>query len=200
MLNHKRAEVGIGTLILFIAMILVAAIAASVLIQTATSLQNKALLAGKRTQDQISSGLSVLLVYAEDGSTDNSLDNFSMKVKLNPGSEPMKLNDTLIEFDLNDQSADLEYNETGDCSTSGAFRTDSEGSGFFAATHLVEGSAHRPHYLHSGDVVKLCFAAPRSITPDEDIAIRIIPKIGIPTVIETATPEVINQQRSYIFP
>ncbi|MFP4111574.1 MAG: archaellin/type IV pilin N-terminal domain-containing protein [Candidatus Woesearchaeota archaeon] len=200
MFKGKRAEVGIGTLILFIAMILVAAIAASVLIQTATSLQNKALLTGKRTQEQISTGISVLLVYAEDGSTNNDLDNFSMKIKLTPGSEPLKLNDTLIEFDLSDGSADLEYNSTGDCETAGSFKTSTSGDGVFAATHLVEGSEYRQHYLHSGDVVKVCFASPRSITPDEDIAIRIIPKVGIPSVIETATPEVINQQRSYIFP
>ncbi len=189
---NKKADTGIGTLILFIAMILVAAIAAGVLIQTATSLQNKALLTGDRTKGQVSTSMSVLLIYAEDGSTGNYVNNFSMKLKLSPGSDPIKLNDTLIEVDLSDSSSDLTYDPLVTCPTSTA--------GNFSVEYLVQGSDYSEHYLHRGDIIKLCFQAPRAVLADEDIAIRIIPKVGTPTVIETATPEVINQRRSYIFP
>jgi flagellin FlaB len=79
---NRKAEMGIGTLIIFIAMILVAAIAAGVLIQTATSLQNKALLAGTRTKGQVSTAIQFLLVYAEDGSSPTkTVSDFFFKAK-----------------------------------------------------------------------------------------------------------------------
>jgi flagellin FlaB len=200
----KKAEVGIGTLIIFIAMILVAAIAASVLIQTATSLQNKALLTGKRTESQISSATQVLLIYGEDGSTGNNVDQFFMKMKLIAGSESIRLNDTLIEFDLNNESADLDFYYDGNCTytgvpaSSGFMTTGSEGN--FSVEYLVKSSDWRSGYIQRGDVIKLCFEAPRPIDADEDVQLRFIPKVGMPTIVETAMPDVINQKRVYIFP
>jgi flagellin-like protein len=195
----KKGETGIGTLIIFIAMILVAAIAASVLIQTATSLQNKALLTGERTKAQVSSSALVLLVYAEDGSTNNDVDDFFIKLKLAPGSDPMKLNDTLIEFDLSNQSADLDY-VAGTCVRGASGYWTNGTSGNFTVEYLVKSNSWREGYLQGGDILKICFQSPTSISSDEDISIRWIPKVGNPTVVETALPDVINQKRIYVFP
>ncbi len=194
---NKKAESGIGTLIIFIAMILVAAIAAGVLIQTATSLQNKALLTGERTKGQVSTSLSVLLIYAEDGSVGNNVEDFFMKVKLSSGSDPIKVSDALLEVGLSDDSLDLEFNTAGTCAPGfGDFNVATE----FAIEYLVQSNTWKQDYLHRGDIMKICFRAPRLVTADENVAIRIVPKVGTPTIIETATPEVINQQRVYVFP
>ena len=208
---NKKAEMGIGTLIIFIAMILVAAIAAGVLIQTATSLQNKALLAGTRTKGQVSTAIQFLLVYAEDGSSpDKTVSDFFFKAKLVAGSDAIKFNDALVEFDLQDQSADLNYIDLpeasrnctrvdGDSANSGYY-TDATGTGNFSVEYLVKGSEWQDGYLHRGDVVRICMAAPRNVTADEDIQVRFVPKIGTPALLETAIPDVVTQQRVYIFP
>ena len=81
-------------------MILVAAIAAGVLIQTATSLQNKALLTGMRTKNEVATALSPILVYGEDGSN-HYVDFLYIKMKLIPGSEPIKLESALLSLNLN---------------------------------------------------------------------------------------------------
>jgi flagellin FlaB len=194
---NKKAESGIGTLIVFIAMILVAAIAAGVLIQTATSLQSKALLTGERAKDQISTAVTTLLIYAEDGSSGNSVDYFSLKLKLAPGSDPIQLNGTLVEIDLKDNSSDLTYATAADANCS---NTSSLDNGEFGVDYLITSGSTSSGYIARGDIVKICFKSPRSVTPDEDIAVRIIPKSGVPISIETAMPEVINQQRIYIYP
>ncbi len=197
---NKRAEMGIGTLIIFIAMILVAAIAASVLIQTATSLQNRALLTGTRTQEQVGTALQVLQIHAENGTTGGTVDDFFVKFKLSPGSEPIRLNDTLVEFDTREESAFLRYNgSSSDCSADD-YSTSSDGEGSFGARYLIEGNSHAAGYVHAGDVLELCFESPRSVGSEEDVTVRMVPQVGMSAVVETAVPEIIGQTRIYVFP
>ena len=189
----RKADMGIGTLIIFIAMILVAAIAAGVLIQTATSLQNRALLTGERSQSQVSTSIRPIVVYAEDGSSDNNVDDFFATLKLAPGSDAVKLEHVLVEFALSNASDDLLYDDSVSSCDSPV------NTGFYVEV-LIEGDNHDSDYLQRGDVVKLCFKSGRTVGEDETVRLSLIPRVGSPTVIETAMPDIITQQRINIFP
>jgi flagellin FlaB len=191
---NNKAEMGIGTLIIFIAMILVAAIAAGVLIQTGTSLQNKALLTGERSKSQVSTSLSAITVYAEDGTT-GTVNRFFVKLKLAPGSDPIALNDSLISVGLNNVSNDMIYYSIGSC----ANINESNGTRFYV-DYLIESEAQADGYLQRGDVVNVCFESSRNVQRDENIEITVVPKIGNTLTIETAMPDVILDKRVIIFP
>ncbi len=111
MLKQKKAEMGVGTLIVFIAMLLVAAVAAGVLIQTASSLQEKALSTGQQARSQISTNARVIEVSATDGRNGN-LTDFQQIVKLSPGSDPMKLEQIIFTFNTKDHTSTLKYRGT----------------------------------------------------------------------------------------
>jgi len=57
--NSDIADMGIGAMIVFIAMVLVAGIAASVLVQTANKLEIQAMTTGDQTINEVSTGLHV---------------------------------------------------------------------------------------------------------------------------------------------
>ena len=97
----NKAEMGMGTLIIFIAMILVAAVAAKVLLSTTGSLQNKALSTGKSTTQEVGTSLKTVEIYGEDG-TDQQIDYIYDTVKLNSGSDQLRLQDMLLVLALKD--------------------------------------------------------------------------------------------------
>jgi len=108
---NKKAEMGVGTLIVFIAMLLVAAVAAGVLIQTAGSLQEKSLSTGQQARAQISTNARVIEVSASDGRNGN-LTDFQQILKLSPGSDPIKLDQIIFTFNTKDSTSTLHYRGT----------------------------------------------------------------------------------------
>ncbi|MFT4311800.1 MAG: archaellin/type IV pilin N-terminal domain-containing protein [Candidatus Woesearchaeota archaeon] len=194
---HKRAEAGIGTLVLFIAMILVAAIAAGVLIQTANSLQTKALATASQSKDQVATSVQFLTVYAQDASSDNNIEQFAVEMKLVPGSGVIKLEDGVFEFVVNSQNASsLTYGGVGSCDELSSISSQSE----FTVDYLLTGTNNLEGYLVSGDVVSVCFAAPRAVSEDETVEITFIPRTGSITSASMTAPSVMTSQTVYLFP
>ena len=86
--NNESGSIGIGAMIVFIALILVAAVASTVIIKTAEELQDRAEKTGDDTRDQISGKLLVTDVYVEtDAGSDNDIDTMIVIAKLASGSD-----------------------------------------------------------------------------------------------------------------
>jgi flagellin-like protein len=105
---NRKADLGIGTLIIFIAFVLLAAIAAGILLQTAGSMQEKALMTGEDTKNNIVTAVNVLEVSATDG-TNGSVRFFDYTVKGAAGSNPIKLNDTVLNIHTNETQSTLRF-------------------------------------------------------------------------------------------
>jgi flagellin FlaB len=90
--SDDRGQVGIGTLIVFIALVLVAAIAAGVLINTAGFLQTQAEATGQESTNQVSNTVDVISSVGTTG-TDGVIETVTLTVAKGPGSDAIDLAD-----------------------------------------------------------------------------------------------------------
>jgi flagellin FlaB len=205
----KRKDVGsigIGAMIVFIAMVLVAGIAASVLIQTSTTLETQAMATGQETTKEVSTGVAVfdILGYAAD---DSDISKLAIMVRPRAGSDGIDLAQTYVELANSTIKVIMNYTDTYYAEPDGQddifneaigvwpispFATpasqfgilvveDADGS-FTGATGVV---------MNQGDKVFLCVNATgcfNDIEERSDIWGMVVPEQGSPGIISFTTP------------
>jgi flagellin-like protein len=89
--QSKKGIMGIETLIIFIAMIIVAAIAAGVLLRTQGVLQQKSLAVANEARERVVTGLEIISITANIDNVDFVIRSFEMLVRLRAGSSDIQL-------------------------------------------------------------------------------------------------------------
>ncbi len=121
LISNDKGDVGVGTLIIFIAMILVAAVAATVLIYTTGALQQKATKTSTEATQQISSNIVVDKVFGDRlDNTSNVNDNIQkllIRIKPDVGTTSVDLRQVIVTVMDRNNRYDLTYSNNGSQNT-----------------------------------------------------------------------------------
>lgn len=199
----KKADMGIGTLIIFIATILVAATVASVFYQTASSLQSRALSTAEASKNSISTRLNLVSVSAE--TENNRIMHFFTDARLIPGSNAINFETSMLTLSLSNISINLVYSNNScnnvSSSTDNGFFTDKNNlNGTFTVEYIMKSDSHQQGYLQRGEFVKLCFSSPHPISREQQIEIRFIPSNGHSSTIRFISPSIITNTIIPLYP
>ena len=209
MVVNKNASIGIGAMIVFIAMVLVAGIAASVIIQTMNSMEQQAMRAGQETTEEVSTGISVFDIkgYVPDS---GNIDNMTITVRPRAGSADIDLAEVFLELSNTNYKVIMTYDTAGsnNWNDSGTGVDDVFGVACFpvAANRFgilvledADGSCTESNpVINRGDKVLLCidttqsFSATGGINERTDVWGMVCPEQGSPGVIAFTTPASYN--------
>ncbi|UXM84047.1 flagellin [Methanococcus aeolicus] len=198
-LKNKKGAMGIGTLIIFIAMVLVAAVAASVLINTSGFLQQKASSTGKESTEQVASGIQILQISGMHNTT--HMNNSAIYVTPNAGSSAIDLSQSIIILASGTSERTISYNisktQSYDSITTGGsvFGSpvwDNLTSKDFGIIVIVDSDGSCQNItpvINKGDLVVLALnTADMDMTPRTIVTGLVRPEFGAPGVISYMTP------------
>ena len=190
--EEERGQVGIGTLIVFIAMVLVAAIAAGVLINTAGFLQSKSQETGQQSTKQVSDRLQEVTTVGnvtQNGGED-VIDAVNVTVTQSPGAGEIDLQNTTIiwigpEGTFTLIHEDSEGNVDSRFNTSIVKNADGDDTSTvlndpddrFTIDFDLSDSSEQPDFLHEGN----------------EVTIKINTMAGATTTIRFTVPESLGQ-------
>ncbi|MDW5562572.1 MAG: archaellin/type IV pilin N-terminal domain-containing protein [Methanomassiliicoccus sp.] len=111
---NNRGEMGVGTMIIFIAAVLVSAVSASVLISTANVVREQATETGNEAITSASTGFVLDYIYGDV--SHNRVTDLCVYLKLAPGSASMDVTGTVVSVTISaggeSMSADLVLDQT----------------------------------------------------------------------------------------
>lgn len=188
---NNKGQVGIGSLIVFLSLVLVAAIAAGVFLQTGNLLQDRS----QTTADESTSEVSNRLVVADaEGSTDSSgqVDDIELTIRRASGAGNIDLSRATISYLDKEGSADLTYSNS------------SASASEFAVSSIQDVDGSIPVVSSSDDRFTVKFAlngttTPALLTERDEVTLDIVTESGA-TVTETlVVPDFISSDSTFKF-
>ncbi len=192
----ERGEMGVGTLLIFIAMILVAAVAAGVLVQTAYKLQQQAESTGDEALADVATGFKILAVW---GTTDSNslIDTVYLKIALTAGSPGVNLANTTIEV----------IKTIGGSTTSEVtlvYGAAASSTDFTASALRDMPPVTTAVMMTSGDIFQVeidltsATGIDMSMDVQEALSLLLMPKHGVPTLTEIHAPPTLEASSAIV--
>ena len=202
-------DMGIGAMIVFIAMVLVAGIAASVLIQTANRLEIQAMTTGQETTREVSTGLAVIDIEGQN--TGGLITEMTVTVRSRAGSGDIDLSQTIIEltdgsvktlltYDPNALQFNLSDDEDGDIFATGNWNMTNEHFGILVLQDEDSSLSASNPVINRGDLVMLtintdlCFPGTGGLEPRADVWGLVSPEQGASGIFAFRVPSSLTEQ------
>ena len=186
---HDRGQVGIGTLIVFIAMVIVAAVASGVLISAAGELQTKSALASQESTEQVSNRVLVVSTIGSDiDDANETVGVVNLTVSLAPSAEEVDLSRAIVQW-------------TGPAGTfSLTHDTLTDGDGNFSTAQVKDDDDSDPVLNVRDDRLLLSFDvdtfAGVDLAAGSDVEVRITTAEGATTVVRLRVPQSVAGESS----
>jgi len=196
--NKEVGSIGIGAMIVFIAMVLVAGIAASVLIQTSTRLEMQTLKTGTETIAEVATG--VLVEGIEGHNTSGLIDLMAIALMTRAGSFDVDLSQAVIELSNSSAKIILKYSDNllnitdvdGDIFNAAGFTgADVTHFSIIVLQDADSSCTEDTPIINFGDHVILAIntsAIFGGLAPRTDVFGQVIPEEGAPGIIGFKTP------------
>jgi flagellin-like protein len=181
--TDDRGQVGIGTLIIFIALVLVSAVAAGVLIDTSGQLESRASDTGQDAQAQVSNQIDVVSATGVDSDSSGGVDEIRLVVKKSPGSDPIDLQDATIQYQSGSSVQTLTY--SGTLGASAFTTTQVAGSG---TTEVLDDNSERIRITIDADEVE----GGSDLSEGSNVQLEIVDQSGASTVYGVNVPDVLT--------
>ena len=187
---EDRGQVGIGTLIVFIAMVLVAAIAAGVLINTAGFLQTKSEQTGQESSAQVSNRVQVVSGF---GTVANEqVTQINLTVMRGSGSDDINLSAATIEWIGPDTAKTLTYGGN-------ASNGDTASASQFVVGNIKDTDSSQPVLNSQNDRLKIVLDASQisengGLGEGESVKLKITTQYGAVTLYRANIPQSLSQE------